>query len=135
MTAFAENVMAGWNAALRSGSSAAENWTRWPWLQINVLEQFSREFKFRLSWLRQSPPDIPNPGRAFTAVVRRLKDLLREGARSGEIGIGSPATRLTALCVLDLTWIPENIVRTAGKRTALLLARDTLLRGVATGRE
>jgi AcrR family transcriptional regulator len=133
MSSFAEKVMAGWNAALGSGASAAEKLDAVAWLQINVLEQFSREFNIQLSWMRQSPPDIPNPGWAFTAVVRRLKDLMREGARSGEISIGSPATRLTALCVLDLTWIPENIVRTGGKRTALILARDTLLRGAARG--
>jgi hypothetical protein len=38
---------------------------------------------------------------------------------------------MTALCVLDVTWMPENIVRTAGKRAALAQARDTVLRGVA----
>jgi len=131
MTSFADKVMAGWNAALGSSASAAEKLDAVAWLHINVLEQFSREFNIQLSWLRQSPPDVLNPGWAFTAVVRRLTDLLRDGTRSGDIRTGIPSSRLTALCILDLTWMPENIVRTAGKRTALLLARDTLLRGVA----
>jgi hypothetical protein len=31
--------------------------------------------------------------------------------------------------LLELSWISERIVRTAGPRAALALARDTLLRG------
>jgi hypothetical protein len=38
---------------------------------------------------------------------------------------------MLARCVLDVLWIPENIVRAAGRRTALVHARDTVLRGVA----
>jgi hypothetical protein len=33
--------------------------------------------------------------------------------------------------VLDMTWIPENIVRDIGTRAAHQHARDTLLRGIA----
>lgn len=131
MRSFNEKVIAGWNAALRSDSTAVEKLDAVTWLQINVLERFDREWKIQLSWLRQSPPDIQNPGWSFPAVIRRLKTLLSDGARSGEIRIGRPSAALTALCVLDVTWIPENIVRTAGKRAALTVARDTVLRGVA----
>ena len=132
MRSFNEKVIAGWNAALRSDSTAVEKLDAVAWLQINVLERFSREWKIQLSWLRQSPPDIQNPGWSFPAVIRRLKTLLSEGARSGEIRIGRPSAGLTALCVLDVTWIPENIVRAAGERAALAHTRDTVLRGVAT---
>jgi hypothetical protein len=38
---------------------------------------------------------------------------------------------MLARCVLDVLWIPENIVRAAGRRAALVHARDTVLRGVA----
>ena len=38
---------------------------------------------------------------------------------------------MLARCVLDVLWIPENILRAAGKRAALIHARDTVLRGVA----
>jgi hypothetical protein len=34
--------------------------------------------------------------------------------------------------VLDVLWIPESILRAAGRRGALLHARDTVLRGIAT---
>jgi AcrR family transcriptional regulator len=131
MRSFNEKVIAGWNAALRSESTAAEKLDAVSWLQINVLERFSREWKIQLSWLRQSPPDIQNPGWSFPAVIRRLKTLLSEGTQSGEIRIARPSAALTALCVLDVTWIPENIVRSAGKRASLTHARDTVLRGVA----
>ena len=64
-------------------------------------------------------------------VLRHLKALLSDGTRSGEIRIARPSAGMTALCVLDVTWMPENIVRTAGRRAALTHARDTVLRGVA----
>jgi AcrR family transcriptional regulator len=131
MRSFSEKVMAGWNSALGSDSTAVEKLDAIAWLQINALTHFNREFKIQLAWLRQSPPDIPNPGYSFPMVLRHLKALLSEGTRSGEIRIARPAAGLTALCVLDVTWMPENIVRTAGKRAALTHARDTVLRGVA----
>jgi hypothetical protein len=34
-------------------------------------------------------------------------------------------------CVMDVLCVPENIVRTEGKHTALITARDTVVRGVA----
>jgi hypothetical protein len=81
--------------------------------------------------MRQSPPDTPNPGWSFTTRLRQLKRLLTQGIRSGEIRIESPSTAVLARCVLDVLWIPENILHAAGRRGALLHARDTVLRGVA----
>ena len=131
MRSFSEKVMAGWNAALGSDSTSVEKLDAIAWLQINALTQFNREFKIQLAWLRQSPPDIPNPGYSFPMVLRHLKALLSDGTRSGELRIARPSAGMTALCVLDVTWMPENIVRTAGKRAALTHVRDTVLRGVA----
>jgi AcrR family transcriptional regulator len=131
MRSFSEKVMAGWNAALGSDSTSVEKLDAIAWLQINALTRFNREFKIQLAWLRQSPPDIPNPGYSFPMVLRHLKALLSDGTRSGEIRIPRPSAGMTALCVLDITWMPENIVRTAGQRAALIHARDTVLRGVA----
>ena len=34
-------------------------------------------------------------------------------------------------CVMDVLWMPENIVRDLGTRAALICARDTVVRGVA----
>jgi hypothetical protein len=38
---------------------------------------------------------------------------------------------MLARCVIGLQWIPENILREVGKRTALVHVRDTVLRGAA----
>ena len=131
MRSFGGKVRAGWNAALGSKSTTVEKLDAVAWLQINVLDRFHDEFKIQLAWLRQSPPDTPYLEWSFPAVLRQLKSLLGDGARSGEIRIESPASELTARCITELTWIPEKIVRSAGKRAALTLARDTLLRGIA----
>ena len=84
--------------------------------------------------MRQSPPDTPNPGWSFVTRLRQLQALLAEGLRSGEIRFESPSTGMLARCVLDVLWIPENILRAGGSRAALLHARDTVLRGAADGR-
>jgi hypothetical protein len=57
--------------------------------------------------------------------------MLKEGARVGELKIEGPSTELTARSIVDLTWVPEGILRSHGKRTALLHVRDTMLRGAA----
>ena len=119
------------DAALRSDATPIEKLDALAWVDINALDRFRDEFKIQLAWLRQSPPDTRNPGWKFTTRLRQLKTLLAAGIRSGEIRIDSPSTGMLARCVLDVLWIPENILRAAGKRAALIHARDTVLRGVA----
>jgi hypothetical protein len=63
--------------------------------------------------------------------VRQLKALLSQGNRLRLLRVESPSSELTARCVIELTWMPEQIVRNQGKRAALIHARDTVLRGVA----
>jgi AcrR family transcriptional regulator len=130
MRSFGRKVAAGWIGALRSDATPIEKLDALSWVDINALDQFHDEFKIQLAWLRQSPPDTPNPGWSFTTRLRQLKALLTEGIRSGEIQIHSPSTAMLARCVLDVLWIPENILHAAGKRKALIHARDTVLRGV-----
>jgi hypothetical protein len=38
---------------------------------------------------------------------------------------------MLARCVLDVLWIPENILRATGRRASLIHARDTVLRGAS----
>jgi AcrR family transcriptional regulator len=130
MRSFAKKVGDGWVAALRSDATPIEKLDALNWVDINALDQFHDEFKIQLAWLRQSPPDTPNPVWSFTTRLRQLKALLAQGIRSGEIRIESRSTEMLARCVLDVLWIPENILRAAGKRAALVLARDTVLRGI-----
>lgn len=131
MREFADKPAAGWAAVLNSDSSTIEKLDAVAWLQINVMERFYDEFKIQLAWLRQVPPDIPSIGWSFADVMRLLKAELTEGARAGDVALDNPSTELTARCVLEMTWIPENIIRSIGKRAALVHARDTVLRGVA----
>jgi len=130
MRSFGKKVGAGWVRVLRARASPIEKLDALSWVDINALDQFHDEFRIQLAWMRQSPPDTPNPGLAFTTRLRQLRSLLTEGIRSGEIRIDSPSTAVLARCVLDVLWIPENIVRKAGKHGALVHARDTVLRGV-----
>ncbi len=60
-----------------------------------------------------------------------MKSLLSEGIRAGEIHIDSPTADMLARCIIGEQWIPENILQEVGPRNALILARDTILRGVA----
>jgi len=132
MRSFGEKVGAGWVGVLRSDATPIEKLDALTWVDINALDQFNDEFKIQLAWLRQSPPDTPNPGQSFTTRLRQLRSLLTEGIRSGELHVDGPATTgMLARCVLDVLWIPENILRAAGRRGALIHARDTVLRGVA----
>jgi AcrR family transcriptional regulator len=131
MRSFGRKVAAGWISALRSDATPIEKLDALAWVDINALDRFRDEFSIQLAWMRQSPPDTPNPGWSFTTRLRQLRSLLTQGIRSGEIRIESPSTAVLARCVLDVLWIPENILRAAGSRGALLHARDTVLRGVA----
>jgi AcrR family transcriptional regulator len=130
MRSFGTKVGAGWVSVLGADASPVEKLDALSWIDINVLDRFHDEFRIQLAWLRQSPPDTPNPGWSFTTRLRQLRSLLSEGIRSGEIRIESPSTGVLARCVLDVLWIPENILRKAGPQAALAHARDTVLRGV-----
>jgi AcrR family transcriptional regulator len=130
MRAFGKKVGGGWVSVLRSKASPIEKLDALSWIDINALARFHDEFRIQLAWMRQSPPDTPNPGWSFVTRLRQLRSLLSEGIQSGEIRIEAPSTALLARCVLDVLWIPENIVRQAGTRAALVHARDTVLRGV-----
>ena len=134
MRSFSEKVVAGWDAALVSTATSVQKLDAVAWLQINVLEQFHDEFKIQLAWLRQSPPDTPDMAWSFPSLLQRLKVMLKDGARAGELRIKGPSTELTARAIVDLTWVPEGILHTYGKRTALLHVRDTMLRGAARRR-
>jgi AcrR family transcriptional regulator len=131
MESFGRKVEAGWVGVLRSDSTAVEKLDALSWVNVNALDRFSDEFRIQLAWMRQSPPNTPNPGWLYTTRLRQMKSLLSEGIRSGEISIDAPSITMLARCVIGLQWIPENILRAVGKRAALVHVRDTVLRGAA----
>lgn len=130
MRSFGQKVGAGWTAVLRSDATPIEKLDALSWVNVNALDQFGDEFRIQLAWMRQSPPDTPNPGWMYTTRLRQMKALLSEGIRSGQIRIDSPSNEMLARCVIAVQWIPENILRAVGRRAALIHDRDTVLRGV-----
>ena len=131
MLSFGTKVGGGFATVLRADATPIEKLDALSWVNINALDQFPDEWKIQLAWMRQSPPDTPNPGLLFSKRMRQLKSLLSEGIKSNEVRIDSPSTELLSRCVMDVLWMPENIVRAEGTRAALIHARDTVVRGVA----
>ena len=130
MQSFGEKVAMGWSEVLATDSSSVEKLDALSWINTNAMDRFADEFRIQLAWMRQSPPDTPNPGWLFTKRVRQMKSLLAEGIKSGEISIDSPSNDLLARAVIGVGWIPETILREVGTRASLLCVRDTMLRGV-----
>lgn len=133
MLSFRHKVGAGWTAALGSDSTPVEKLDALSWININALDRFPDEFRIQLAWMRQSPPQIADPGWSWDTRLRQMKALLSEGIRSGEIHIDSPSAEMLARCVISEQWIPENIVRELGTRESLIHSRDTILRDITTG--
>ncbi|WP_445165780.1 TetR/AcrR family transcriptional regulator [Mycolicibacterium sp. Dal123E01] len=131
MQTFGEKMAPGWTRVLDSRSSPLEKIDAISWIQTNTLETFADEFRIQLAWMRQSPPDTPNPGWLFSTRVGQMKSLLAEGIRCGEIAIDSPSNGMLARAVMEVGWIPENILRDLGTRASLIHVRDTSLRGVS----
>jgi AcrR family transcriptional regulator len=131
MESFGRKVEAGWVSVLRADATPIDKLDALSWVNVNALDQFSDEFRIQLAWMRQSPPNTPNPGWLYATRLRQMKSLLSEGIRSGEIRIDAPSTAMLSRCVIGLQWIPENILREVGKRAALVHTRDTVLRGAA----
>jgi len=130
MRSFGRKVEAGWVGVLRSEGTPVEKLDALSWVNVNALDRFSDEFRIQLAWMRQSPPTA-DPGWSYPTRLRQMKSLLSDGIRSGEIRIDAPSTAMLARCVIGVQWIPENILRAVGKRTALIHVRDTVLRGAA----
>ena len=131
MLSFGTKVGGGFATVLRADATPIAKLDALSWVNINALDQFPDEWKIQLAWMRQSPPDTPNPGLLFSKRLRQLKSLLSEGIKSKDIRTDSPSTELLSRCVMDVLWMPENIVRDLGTRAALIHARDTVVRGVA----
>lgn len=131
MMSFGHKVGDAWTDILRSDSTLVEKLDALSWLNITALYRFPDEFRIQLAWLRQTPPDIDEPGWSYSTRVKQMKSLLSEGIKSGEIRIDTPTTDILARCVIGVQWIPENILRELGTRESLIHARDTVLRGVA----
>lgn len=133
MASFGERVEAGSSAVLRSDSSPIEKLDALSWVNTNALDRFEDEFRIQLAWMRQIPPDAPNPSMDFAKRLRQTKSLLSQGIKSGEIKDQHAPSEMLARCVIGLEWIPANILHDVGKYPSMRYLRDTLVRGVVTG--
>jgi len=131
MGSFGEKTEEGAREVLRSKSSSIEKLDALSWININALERFGDEFRIQLAWMRQIPPDAPNPSVEFPARLKQTKTLLSQGILANAIGISDVPREMLARCVISLQWLPENILRDIGAGASLVHVRDTLLRGVA----
>jgi AcrR family transcriptional regulator len=131
MTAHIERIGSGWGAIMASRSSPIEKLDALLWFDINVADQFTDEFKIQLDWLRQSPPTSVDVTQ-MESRHQHLQDLVEEGERTGQLRNAGASSMVRVRCLLALTWIPENIVRSVGVERAFALTRDSLIRGATT---
>ena len=99
---------------MSSASSPLEQLDALMWVNINVLDRFSEEFKIELAWLRRSPPTSVDLGTAVGRQLRQLKALLVEGEGIGELHVEGSSALNRARSIYELILTPEGIVHAAG---------------------
>jgi AcrR family transcriptional regulator len=129
METFGETSQTAWEDVLEADATSVEKLDGLMWVNTNLLDRFSDEFKIQLAWFRQSPPTSVDLGISFGHQIQRLKALLNAGIEAGELQVEGPADVNRARSLYELMLIPVSIVRSAGVRTSQSLARETLLRG------
>ena len=131
MANYISHLTAGWDAGAQSESTATEKLDALLWLDINILDQFSDEFKIQLAWLRETPPPTVEQLGEFTNFPSHMKALIAQGERTGQFRAFAGPLGMRLNCLLELAWTSENLVRTVGTSNALSLVRDTVIRGAA----
>ena len=134
MGGFGEKVDARARRVLRTSSTPLEKLDALSWVNINALNRFGDEFRIQLAWMRQIPPDAPNPSVEFPSRLKLTTRWLSAEARAGRVRIVDVPTDMLARCVIVLQFIPEHILRDIGPRPSLLHVRDTSWRGVTADR-
>lgn len=131
MRSYAETVAHGWAGILTAPSTPVEKLDALLWFNINVTDRFAEEQRIQIAGLQRYPPRSSDLPMTFAAQLRLLKATLSEGLRDNSLQLEGTSLDLGAHCVFALAWTPENIVRDAGARGALRVARDSVLRGAA----
>ena len=72
MERFSDTFSTAWDAVLAAPGSVVERLDALMWVNINLIDRFSEEFKIQLAWLRQSPPDSVDLGLSFGKQLRQL---------------------------------------------------------------
>lgn len=133
MRSFTENITSGWEAVLDSPSSTIEKLDALMWVGITVLDRFRDEFRIQLAGLRYSTSSLADVGWSFSRRLDEVRSLLATGIGAGEVRPIDASIDELAWAVLELLWMPETVVA-AGDHAALVLGRDSVLRGAAVRR-
>jgi hypothetical protein len=131
MKPFTKAVSESWDELISSPSTTIEKLDALIWININLLDRFSEEFRIQLAWLRAAPAQPWADFSGFAKRLSQLKELLEAGEREGVLRPLDISLDVQAHCLLELSWIPRSILQTHGRLAALNQARQTLLRGVA----
>lgn len=131
MASYISHVTSGWDEVMNAKSTSIEKLDALLWLNINILDQFSDEFKIQLAWLRETPPPTVEQLGEFTNMPRHMKTLIAEGESTEQFRSFEGPLGMRLNCLLELSWTSENLVSAVGPRKALMLARDTVIRGAA----
>jgi AcrR family transcriptional regulator len=133
MGSYVEKVDELWNAALRNDASPLERLDALMYTNIHIVDRFRDESRIQIAWLRQSPPSAAaDLGTSFMGQLRLIKNLLAQGAKSGDVVVDGPNADLRTRGIYEAVTTPHSIVAAAGIRGAHELARDTVLRGALT---
>lgn len=131
MDDFAAVSRDGWRSVLRSDGTTIEKLDALTWVNINAVDRFTDEYNIQLAFIRESPPKSVNVGATFAARMADLKSLLAHGLRAGELRVDGRSADIRAWALFELLWMPESVVAKLGPRGALVLARETTLRGIS----
>ncbi len=134
MQTFSDTFSASWDAVLETSSTPLEKLDALLWVNINLLDRFSEEFKIQLAWLRQSPPDSVDLGFSFDKQLKHLQRVLVDGQADGRLRPADGSALNQARSMYEVILTPENVIRHAGLRGSLDLARETVLRGALVRR-
>jgi AcrR family transcriptional regulator len=131
MKPFVKYVSESWDELMESSSSNVEKLDALIWININLLDRFSEEFRIQLAWLRNAPPQPWADFSGFAKRLSQLKGLLKAGEQEGAFRQPGSSLDIRAHCLLELSWMPRTIMLACGRPAALAQARATLLRGAA----
>jgi AcrR family transcriptional regulator len=139
---YADNLVSAWDAVLRCDATPLEKLDALLWLDINILDRYHEEHSIIRVFMQFAPPTSPDldlvptskpadVGVPFAGQLRKIRRLLAEGERRGELRFPSSSADVRSRCVFALIWTPHNIIQEVGRIEALELDRATLLRGAA----
>lgn len=129
MGSYIKNVTTCWDAVIASKATPVEKLDALLWVDINVLDRFSDEFKIQLSWIRQVPPPTSSKFEELSSQFKYLKALLTEGESNGHFRSFEASAHIIAISLFELFWPSQHIVQRIGARAAHLLMREALLCG------